>query len=118
MKMNARLKQVPAVEYEDNILSSAAGRTALLIGITAGTVSQKEIERAVLRDNEKRPYRKPVVAYGKRFDSVRSAATSQLANELVGARSGPTYARMLNAEEKRIAYYCNKDDTVGFYWSE
>ena len=116
MKMNARLKQVPAVEYEDNILSRAAGRTALLIGITAGTVSQKEIERAVLRDNEKRPYRKPVVAYGKRFDSVRSAASWSLGS--TSAKVGIEYARMLNAEEKLIARVCNKDDTVGFYWSE
>ena len=28
--MNARLKQTPAVEYEYNILSSSAGRAALL----------------------------------------------------------------------------------------
>lgn len=116
--MNARLKQALAVDYVKNNLASTAGRTALLVGITAGTVTQKEIERAVLIDNEKRPHRKPVVAYGKRYSSVRQAATSQLAAELVGARSGPNYARMLNCEEKRIAYLCNKDDTVGFYWSE
>lgn len=116
--MNARLKQTPAVKYEYNILSSSAGRAAMLISIAAGTVSNKEIERAVLIDTEKRPYRKPVVAYGKRYSSIRQAATSQLAIELVGARSGLNYARMLNAAEKRIAYLCNKDDTVGFYWSE
>jgi hypothetical protein len=91
-------------------LTSVAGRVALLCGITAGTVTQKEVEAAVVMDTEKRPHRKPVVAEGMYFKSVTDAAVC-----LTGAR--PT-RREVMAEQKRIARLCNADNVEGYYWAE
>lgn len=91
-------------------LSTVAGRVGLLCGITAGTVDRKEVEAAVLRDTEKRPYRKPVVARGKRYDSVTEAAV-----DICGKY---TTRKEVMAMQKTIARYCNADNVEGFYWSE
>jgi hypothetical protein len=90
-------------------LNTVAGRVALLTGIVEGVVLQKEIMHAVIQDTEKRPYRKPVVAYGKRYPSVTAAAL---------ANSGAVGRKAVNAMQKNIARWCNEDCHVGFYWSE
>lgn len=109
-------------------LTSVAGRVGLLAGITAGTVSREEVEAAVLADTEKRPYRKPVVAEGKRYNSVTDAALALVSKyekcvefnrktrkfKIVGADR----ARAIDALKHRIARYCNADNVEGFYWSE
>lgn len=112
------------VAHKEFSLASTAGRVALLVGVTAGTVSRTEVEAAVLRDTEKRPYRKPVVVPGIRgkemhFTSVRFAAAYLLwlEHRKTGAPVGTYYARALGAIEKRIARYCNADNVKGFYWS-
>ena len=109
--MNARIKAVGKVDYEALPLTTQAGRTALFIGITAGTVTQAEIEKAVLLDNEKRPYRKPVVAYGKRFNSITEAANATFFGK-------PATVSQHKSAQAYIRRLCNEDKTVGFYWSE
>ena len=91
-------------------LTTVAGRVGLLAGITAGTVTREEVEAAVLKDTEKRPYRKPVVARGKRYDSVTEAAD--------GICGSMAPRKRLMAMQKTIARYCNADNVEGFYWSE
>lgn len=98
------------VQHQNFLLRTTAGRVALLTGIAAGTVTQKEIEYNVLVDIEKRPYRKPVVAYGKRYPSVTAAAADS-------CYQGASLNTLKN-EQAFIRNLCNKDDTVGFYWSE
>ena len=91
-------------------LTTVAGRVGLLAGITAGTVTREEVEAAVLKDTEKRPYRKPVVAGGRRYDSI-----SEAAEEIAGWKSH--HSKVL-AMQKTIARYCNADNVEGYYWSE
>ncbi len=93
-------------------LSTVMGRVGLLCGITAGTVDRKEVEAAVLRDTEKRPYRKPVVAYGVRYESITAAAA-----ERWHPWSQPTLSEQ-KAEQAYIRKLCNADNVEGFYWSE
>ena len=111
------MKLVKAVKVSPQVfpLTSVAGRVALLTGIAAKTVTTEELEAAVVHDTEKRQYRKPVYAYGKRYPSIRKAAIAALRLSTVG---GLDYALKLNAMEHKIAYLCNKDQTVGFYWAK
>lgn len=97
------------VAHKEFSLASTAGRVALLAGLTAGTVGRPEVEAAVLRDTEKRPYRKPVVAKGKRYSSVTEAAEAIC--------TGYATRREVMAMQKTIARYCNADNVSGFYWS-
>lgn len=97
------------VQYTQFKLSTITGRVGLLTGITAGTVTQEEVEQAVLVDTEKRPYRKPVVAYGRRFGSITAAA------EFGCGRNASL--NELKAEQARIRKMCNEDCWAGFYWS-
>lgn len=97
------------VAHKEFSLNSVAGRVALLVGVTAGTVGQAEVEAAVLRDTEKRPYRKPVVAKGKRYNSVTEAAEAI-------CRGHATRCEVM-AMQKTIARYCNADNVKGYYWS-
>lgn len=90
-------------------MNTVAGRTALLIGLTAGQVSRAEVEAAALLDNEKRPYRKPVVAQGRRYRSVTQAA------EAICGATAPR--KRVLAMQKTIARYCNADNVAGYYWS-
>ena len=110
-KLNAPAKVNPMV-YP---LTTSAGRAGLLLSITAGMVGHAEVETAVLNDVAPRQYRKPVVADDIRFPSVRAAAIHLMRGYLVSRQD---YARMLNATEKRIANWCNKDNVAGYYWSE
>ena len=96
-------------------LTTSAGRVGLLAGITAGTVTTAEVEASVLHDVAPRQYRKPVVAEGRRFPSVRAAAIWLLRDSQSFQRAN--YARLLNATEKSIARACNADNVVGYYWS-
>lgn len=89
-------------------LTSAAARIALLVGITAGTVGRTEVEAAVLRDAEARPYRKPVVAGGIYFPSITEAANDW---------SRPHW-QSVGARQKEIARLCNADNVEGYYWAE
>lgn len=102
--------QVAKVVYPKFNLSTVAGRVGLLCGLTAGTVSREEVEHAVLADTEKRPYRKPVVAYGQRFESITAAA--EWACHLNATLNE------LKTEQARIRKLCNDDCWEGFYWSE
>lgn len=111
------MKLVKAVKATPQVfpLTTVAGRVALLTGIAAKTVTDEELEAAVLHDTETRQHRKPVYAYGKRYTSIRNAAIAAIRLSTI---SGIDYAKKLNAMEKRIAYLCNKDQTVGFYWAK
>jgi len=100
------------VAHKEFKLTTVAGRIGLLAGITAGTVDRKEVEHAMIADTEKRPYRKPVVAYGVRYDSITAAASDRW-----NKRALPT----LNEQKTEQAYIrklCNADNVEGFYWSE
>lgn len=130
---NAKFVPPVAVKYKEFKLTTQAGRVGLLCGLTAGTVTREEVEAAVLQDTEKRPYRKPVVAEGKRYASVTEAATALLSKyEKVATFNKKTQAislisytevvanrsKALDALKHRIARLCNADDTEGYYWSE
>ncbi len=97
------------VAHKEFSLASTAGRVALLVGVTAGTVSRTEVEAAVLRDTEKRPYRKPVFIFGRRFASITAAAEYS-----VGPHAS---AKSLKAEQVQIQKWCNADNVEGVYWS-
>lgn len=99
-------KTTPAVFQ----LTSTAGRVALLCGLTAGTVTRKEVEAAIIADTAPRPYRKPVVACGMRFDSVTDGAV-----HLCGR--GASHNKIA-AMKKNIANWCNADNLEGYYWAE
>lgn len=102
--------QVAKVVYSPFKLNTQAGRVGLLTGITAGKVTREEVEAAVLQDTEKRPYRKPVVAYGRRYKSITAAAAAN-------CRPNATLNE-LKAEQAYIRNRCNADDAVGFYWAK
>lgn len=102
--------QVAKVIYSPFKLSTQAGRIGLLCGLTAGTVTRDEVEAAVLQDTEKRPYRKPVVAYGRRYNSITEAAAANC--------SSTATLNQLKAEQAFIRKLCNADNVEGFYWSE
>lgn len=100
-------------------LSHSATRIALLIGITAGTVSTAEIESYVLQDTVKRKRAKPVVAEGKKYKSITEAS-----HDIVLMRSGANrmsklaYTRAVKSEQQRISRLCTADCWEGFYWAE
>lgn len=114
----AKTKQVPKKTPQDFPLQRQAGRVALLSGILCETVGREEIQHAMIVDTGKREYRKPVVVEGIRFQSVVEAA-----RWLVARRPGYVYmtnheyVSALNAAKKYITYWCNKDDTEGYYWA-
>lgn len=96
-------------------MTFSANRIALLGGILSGTVGDKEVEAAVLKDSEKRAYRKPVRAEGIYFESVTDAA-----KVLVAMRNGrmdkDAFFRAVQSEQHRISRLCNKDQTDGYFW--
>ena len=104
-------------------LTSVAGRTGLLIGITAGTVERAEVEHAVLKDNAKRKAKAPVYAEGKRFGSVIAAAEYLYKNRVAlwafskAGAAGDEYRIMSNLES-RVRRLANADKTVGYYWAK
>ena len=102
--------QAKKVSHQVFPLTTVAGRVGLLAGITAGTVTREEVEAAVLKDTEKRPFRKPVVARNKRYPSVTAAA------EAICGSMAPR--KRIMAMQKTIARYCNADNVEGYYWSE
>lgn len=104
------MKAAKKVSPQVFALTTVAGRVGLLAGITAGTVTRDEVEAAVLSDTEKRPYRKPVVARNRRYNSVTEAAES-----ICGSMAP---RRRILAMQKTIARYCNADNVAGYYWSE
>ena len=95
-------------------LTCRDGRVALLIGITAGSVGTSEIETAVIRDIEQRPYRKPVVANDIFYDSVSDAARAEVGNRTKGLEA---HRLVMNAT-KRISRWCTADNVEGYYWAE
>ena len=97
-------------------LSTVMGRTVFLTGVALGSIPTTYIQAVVKEDNYHRPYRKPVVAGGRRYSSIRAAAVSIL--RVAGSGVNLDYAKQLNALEKRIARLCNADNVEGFYWSE
>lgn len=115
--MKALKKAKPKFRYAKVVpkefkLTTQAGRVGLLCGVIAKTVTDEELQHAIIADTEKRPYRKPVVAYGQRFNSITEAAEWAL-----GGKQWSTLNE-LKAEQARIRNMCNADNVVGFYWSE
>lgn len=102
-------------------LTTVAGRTALLISITAGIVTASEVEAAVLKDNEPRPRRRPVCVEGMRFESVTEAAhwlkaarpDMWIHSSAARERDQHRITRNLIA---RIRNWCNADNVEGYYW--
>lgn len=100
-----------------SLLTSIAGRNAVLGGITAGTVSRAECEYHMLVDNEKRPSRVDVVVEHRMFSSITSAA-EYLFNKQY-SKYNMSAAEIYNAMcslRTAIAYKCNKENTLGYYW--
>ena len=91
-------------------LTTVAGRVALLTCVISGDVSNRALKEIVVHDTEKRPYRKPVVAAGKRYSSITEAA------EGICGKMAPR--RRILAMQKMIANYCNADNVPHYYWSE
>lgn len=102
-------KKIQPAEFP---LTQSSMRIALLTGILAGTATATEIRAAVEQDAQNRPYRKPVVAWGIRFDSIILAA------EYAQRRFARTERRTLAGWRMRIARLCNQDIWEGFYWAE
>ena len=104
-------------------LTSVAGRTGLLIGITASTVTRAEVEHAVLKDNAKRKTKAPCYAEGKRFGSVVKAAEYLYANRpalWVFSKSGVAgdEFRVMSNLAARVRRLCDGDKTPGYYWAK
>lgn len=98
-------------------LAISSNRIALLTGILSGTVGDREVEAAVLKDTEKRAHRKPVVAEGIYFESVTEAA-KVLVTTRTGRMTKDTFFRAVQSEQKRIARKCTQDCWDGYYWAE
>lgn len=96
-------------------LASSANRIALLTGIIAGTVGDKEVEAAVLKDTEARRRSKPVCAEGLYFASVTEAAKFLVTAEN-GRLNKDTYYRKVQARVKKISRMCTEDCFDGYYW--
>jgi len=98
-------------------LATSCNRIALITGIVAGTVPREEVEAAVIKDLERRPHKKPVVAEGIRFDSVTDAAKFIVA--LQGKRMPKDeFFRRVQGQIKRISRMCTQDCWEGYYWAE
>lgn len=95
-------------------LTCRDGRVALLIGITAGTVGDREVEVAVLNDIEKRAYRKPVIAGDVYYDSVADAARAIIG---CNVRGWNAHRRISNLA-RNIGRWCDADNLEGYYWAE
>ena len=89
-------------------LASSANRIALLVGVLEGTVPAAQIKAEVEHDSLARPYRKPVVAEGIRFDSVTDAAKALTMSD---------DHRVVESRRQQIARWCNADNVDGYYWS-
>ena len=96
-------------------LASSANRIALLTGIVAGTVGDKEVEAAVLKDTEARLRAKPVRAEGLYFASVTEAAKTLVTAEH-GRLDKDTYYRKVQSRIKKISRMCNEDCHDGYFW--
>jgi hypothetical protein len=96
-------------------LASSANRIALLTGIIAGTVGDREVEAAVLKDTESRLRTKPVRAEGLYFASVTEAAKTLVTAEH-GRLDKDTYYRKVQARIKKISRMCNEDCHEGYFW--
>jgi hypothetical protein len=98
-------------------LASSANRIALLTGILSGTVGDREVEAAVLKDTEKRKRKKPVVAEGIYFDSVTDAAR-YMVNKSHARLKKDDYFDLVQSNLKRISRMCSQDCWEGYYWAE
>ncbi len=110
------MKKINPVSFP---LSTQAGRVALLMGLVNGTVKKAELRAAIIQDTEKRPYCKPIVAEGKRFDSVIDAAhwlyrTTPASHGTKHADHHAVIARI----RKRIAKWATADNVPGYFWTE
>ena len=109
-----RLRKMPAkVKPAEFPLTNSSRRIALLTGVLAGTVGSRELKHHIALDAEPRPYKKPVVAWGKRYESI-SAAAAAAHTRFRWTGQDRTEA----AWQKYIARLCNADCWAGFYWSE
>jgi hypothetical protein len=64
----------PYVEHAKFPLASSDTRIAIMTGLCGGTVTRAEVEHLTLTDTVRRPYRKPVVVEGIRYNSIAEAA--------------------------------------------
>lgn len=102
-------------------LTKSANRVALLCGIAAGTVTNKELEAVVIQDTAPREYRKPVVAEGQFFLSVSDAARWMYKNNAGNrffVKGNRTEYQVINSLQQRISRWCTADDVEGYYWAE
>lgn len=95
-------------------LTCRDGRIALLVGITSGTVGDREVEAAVLNDIVKRPYRKPVVAADIYYDSAADAARAIIGRNVRGWNAH----RRISNLARNISNWCTADNVEGYYWAE
>jgi hypothetical protein len=98
-------------------LSTQAGRVALLAGIMSGYVTKQEIAHAITQDMETRPRIKPVMAWGRRFESVTAAAhwAIRWKPDFCAKGIAGDHARLERAR-KLIARRATQDCWAGFYW--
>lgn len=100
-------------------LAQSANRIALLVGITAGTVSTAEIESHVLHDTIKRKRSKPVVAEGQWYKSITAASYDIVSMRASSKRlTKMEYTKVVKSEQQRISRLCTADCWEGFYWAE
>jgi hypothetical protein len=96
-------------------LASSANRIALLSGVLSGTVGDREVEAAMLKDSESRRRDKPVRAEGIYFASVTEAAKVLVTNQY-GRLDKDTYYRKVQAKIKQISRMCTEDCHDGYFW--
>ena len=96
-------------------LASSANCIALLSGVLSGTVGDREVEAAMLKDSEARRRAKPVRAEGIYFASVTEAAKVLVTNQY-GRLDKDTYYRKVQAKIKQISRMCTEDCHDGYFW--
>lgn len=108
------------VSYTFNPLTTHSGRVGFLSSVrelTRSTAVREAIETAMVTEIEPRPYRKPVVAQGRRYESITAAARD------IRIRDYPGLSVADAADQERrlrvnIGRWCREDNREGYYWSE
>jgi len=91
-------------------LTRQSGRVALLLGVLDGHVGVQELQAAVALDVEPRPHRRPVMAWGRRFESITQAA-AEAARRQPGVMTARSWQRWVKQQ-------ADADCWAGFYWCE
>lgn len=99
------------VQHQVFPLKQRAARIALLSAILEGFSSPDEVRYNISIEAEPEPRRKPVVAWGRRYESVTAAA------QWAQAQPGWARPRSLSGWRAWIRRQCDEDCWEGFYWS-